>query len=125
MEIRKPALDIDEMFDVIVAFRSLGYAIYNLDENSLVLRKLLPEGQFYDKKHNGLMVYINQKENTAEKYSFFYLYKVKVIKEWKEYHEPFTTKELKILDLQDYTLSEKQIEDTKQDVTDWIKDNEI
>lgn len=125
MEKRKTALDSDEMFDVIVAFRSLGYAIYNLDEHSLVLRKLLPEGQFYDEKHNGLMVYINQKENTAEKIGFIYLHKIKVITEWKKYCEPFTIKELKILDLQDYNLSEKQIEDTKQDVTDWIKDNEI
>ena len=83
MEKRKTALDSDGMFNVVVAFRSLGYAIYNLDEHSLVLRKLLPEGQFYDKKHNGLMVDINQKENTAEKHSFFYLYGSEVIKEWK------------------------------------------
>ena len=83
MEKRKTALDSDGMFNIVVAFRSLGYTIYNLDENSLVLRKLLPEGQFYDKKHNGLMVYINQKENTAEKHSFFYLYGSEVIKEWK------------------------------------------
>ena len=56
------ALDNQEFFNLVVFFRSQGYAIYNLDENSIVLRKIFPEGKFDEEKNNGLMVYINQKE---------------------------------------------------------------
>lgn len=119
------ALDNQEFFNLVVFFRSQGYTIYNLDENSIVLRKIFPEGKFDEEKNNGLMVYINQKEKTAEKYGFTYLYKSKQSTNFKEHYKLFTQKELKTLDIYDYILSEEHTEDTGQTVTDWIDENEI
>jgi hypothetical protein len=125
MEKQKRALDDKEVFNLVVFFRSQGYAIYNLDEHSIVLRKILSEGQLDEEKDNGLMVYINQKEKTAEKSGFTYLYKSQQSTNFKQYNKPFTKKELKVLDMHDYTLSEEHTKDTGQTITDWIEENEI
>jgi hypothetical protein len=115
------AFDSEELFNIVVAFRSQGYAIYNLDDASIMLRKILSEGQHDEQKDNGVMVYINQKEKIAEKYGFTYLYKSQQSTNFREHHKSFTKEELKILDVYDYALSEKHTYDTRQTVTDWIK----
>lgn len=119
------ALDNKEFFNLIVFFRSQGYTIHNLDDNSIMLRKILSEGKLDEEKDNGLMVYINQTEKVAEKYGFTYLYKSRQSINFKEHNKLFTKKELKILDMYDYTLSEEHTEDTGQTVNDWIDENEI
>jgi hypothetical protein len=119
------AFDSYEVFKIIIFFRSQGYTIHNLDNHSIVLKKILPQGQFDEEKDNGSIVYINQKEKTAEKYGFTYLYKIQQSTNFKEYNKPFTKKELKLLDTYDYVLSKEHTIDTKQNVYDWVDNNEI
>jgi len=114
------AFDSKEIFNIVVAFRSQGYKIHNFDENGVVVKKILPKGQFDEDGDNGIFVHINKATKRAIKNGFLYLYGLKEGTDFKAYNKLFTKEELRILDLHDYTLSKDHTKDNGQTIEDWI-----
>lgn len=114
------ALDSKDIIELVKFSRSEGYTLHNFSENSVVLKKILPKGQFDEDGDNGIFVYINKATKRATKNGFLYLYGIEEGTDFKAYNKLFTKEELRILDIHDYTLSKDHTKDNGQTIDDWI-----
>jgi hypothetical protein len=120
MSLEIKSLQSNRLVKVVDLFKSQGYQIHDGDEISITLMKTFPKGQYDDDGNNAYFVYINEKDGLALKFGATYLHDIKQIVGYKEFKHPFSKEELRSLDAFDYELYPIHMNDTKQDVTDWI-----